>query len=150
MPGRRAPLLAPDVLRWLILTQRHEPAVPEMVVRRPLDEFKLTDEDRLQPPALCHLCFRQSLSPSATPGFGKVREGAVANLECRKLLEQLIARRRRKAIPGTRCVDEAITVVIANHHGVERFGAERVSSDDEFLASVDTHLHPRARAYAWL
>src|SRR5688572_15107098 len=129
MRGRRARSFAPDVLRRLVLAQRDEPAVPEMVVRRPFHEFELTHQCWLQPATIDHLRLRQSLTPPAAPGLRKIGEWAPGNLQSRKLLEQLIARGRCESVPGTCRVDEPIAFVVTNDHRVEGLRADCVSGD---------------------
>ena len=52
-----------------------------VVVRSPLEELELGDEDRLQPYALGHLRLCQPLALSSTPRFLKIGERALVDLE---------------------------------------------------------------------
>src|SRR5215467_11091793 len=45
----------------------YEARVSEVIVRRPLNEFKSTNENRLQATAICHFFFRQALPPPPAP-----------------------------------------------------------------------------------
>ena len=58
------------VLRLLVITQSDKARVPEVIVRRPLREFELPDEDRLHPATVLHLRRRQSYTPPATSRLG--------------------------------------------------------------------------------
>src|SRR5262245_57903728 len=75
---RWARLLPDDVPGLPVLAQRDEPGMPEVVIRSPLEEFELTDEHRLEPPALGHLGLRQTLAPSPALRLGQVHERALA------------------------------------------------------------------------
>ena len=58
------------VLRLLVIAQGDKARVPEVIVRRPLREFELPDEDRLHPATVLHLRRRQSYTPPATSRLG--------------------------------------------------------------------------------
>lgn len=74
------PSLATDIPCRLVVAERDELRVAQVIVTGPLDELDLRDEDRLQPSTIHHLRGRQSLAPSAAPGFRQVREWALLDL----------------------------------------------------------------------
>ena len=81
----------------LVLAQRHEARMAEMVVGRPLKELGLSDEERLDPSALRHLSSREPLPPAPSFGFWQVGERTGRRLE---LLESpKISRRERGVKP---------------------------------------------------
>jgi hypothetical protein len=51
----------------------------QVVVRSPLEELELADEDGLQPYALGHLRLREPLAPSPTPRLWKIDERALVD-----------------------------------------------------------------------
>jgi hypothetical protein len=53
----------------------------EMIVGRPLEKFELRDDHRLQPLALRHLCFGQTLSPPSALRFRQIGERAFVDFE---------------------------------------------------------------------
>jgi integrase len=69
----------------------------QVVVRSPLKELELADEDGLQPYALGHLRLREPLAPSSTPRLWKIGERALVDLKPSELLEQLRTRDGRDA-----------------------------------------------------
>ena len=58
------------VLRLLVITQSDKARVPEVIVRHPLREFELPDEDRLHPATVLYFRRRQPHTPRATSRFG--------------------------------------------------------------------------------
>src|SRR5215813_13129751 len=54
----------PNDVFCLLIPQPHETGVPKVSVRRPLGEFKLRDQQGLQPAAVLHLFFGESFPPS--------------------------------------------------------------------------------------
>ncbi len=90
------------ILRLRVISQRHEPAVPQVVHIRPFDKLKLPHQHRLEPPAFRHLRRRQASAPA--PGFllRQIRERAFLDFQRFDLLEQLRTRRRRESVPRAR------------------------------------------------
>src|SRR4030095_8113340 len=86
------------------------------------------------------------LSPTPDFSLGQVREGTVRSLEPVEVLEQLLSHRRGEAVTRPRRIDQPIAFVVAEDQRVERLCATGVAADDELLATVDPHLHPRARS----
>ena len=72
---------AHDILRVLVLTQGHEPGVPQVVVGGLFEELELADEGRLQPLTFGDLVLRQPLAPAAAPRLGQVRKRTLSDLE---------------------------------------------------------------------
>lgn len=92
LPSRRASSLPPHILCLLVIPQRHEPAVPKVLITRPFDELKLRHQHRLQPPAFAHLGRRQSSAPASGLLLRQIRERAILDFQRLNLLEQLSAR----------------------------------------------------------
>jgi len=67
--------------RVLFLLQRDKPAVPQVAVRGPLDEFELRHEHRLEPAAFFHLLGRQALPPAPAPWLWQVGKGAFLDFQ---------------------------------------------------------------------
>src|SRR5579885_1085361 len=72
----RADSLPDDLPRILVIPQRNEPDVPNMVRIGPFEKFKIRDKFRLNPDALFHLRSGESLSPPAAFLFWEVRKRA--------------------------------------------------------------------------
>src|SRR5215471_10103811 len=115
-----------------------------MTVRRPLHKLDLPYQLRSHPPALLHLLRRQSLPPAPAAYLRQVGERAGRDRQPTGQLEQLLAGRRCEPVARATGVEECDALVVAEYHGVERLGAQRVSGEDEWLASVYPHLHPSA------
>ena len=65
--------------------------MPEVIVGRPLREFKLANQNRLQPAAVLHLRRREACAPPAASRLGKVRERTFLDLQRPQFLKQLLA-----------------------------------------------------------
>lgn len=81
--------LPPHILRSLVLSQTHEPAVAQVGVLRPFHELELPNEHRLQPPAFRHLRRCEARAPPPGLLFGQVREWAFLHFKRLYLSEQL-------------------------------------------------------------
>jgi hypothetical protein len=53
----------------------------QMIIRRPLSEFKLSDEHRIEPPTILHFRRRQPLPPSPASIFRKMGKGTFRDLQ---------------------------------------------------------------------
>jgi hypothetical protein len=51
-------LLAMHISRGLVFSYAHKPGMPQVIVWRPFNVFKLGYQEGLQPPALFHFCRR--------------------------------------------------------------------------------------------
>src|SRR6185437_12455266 len=136
--------LAFDLFRGLVFTQGDEARMPQVIVRRPLTEFELPDKDRFQPAAILHFRGGEPLTPAPAALLGEIDERACGGFKRAEFLHQLRAQSRRKAVAGSRRIEEARTFVIAEDQGIERAAAERVAADHEFLPFVHAHLLPCA------
>src|SRR5687767_204935 len=105
--------------------------MPQVIVRGPLDKLELSDEDGLQPYALCHLRLGEPLAPSSALRLWKVGERAFSDLEPSELLEQLRTRYWREAVARSRRVDQLAVLVVPEHQRVESLCPACVASDDE-------------------
>src|SRR5262245_16738514 len=131
-----------------VLSEPYECRMPQMVVAGPLEELELTNEYRLQPLTLGHLCLRQTLPPPPAPSFRQVDEGTLAGLEAFELSEQLRTRDGSESVAGTRDVDQLVVFVVTEDQSLEGLRSLCQPADDEFLAAIDAHLHPRASSEA--
>src|SRR5450432_293686 len=114
----------------------------QVVVRGPLDKFKLSDQPRFQPSALLHFFRGQALAPAAGVLLWKVGEGARLDFEFRKTLKDLRPEQGRKTVSRSRRVQQSSFLEVSNHQGIKTSGTRGVASNDEFLALVDPHLLP--------
>jgi hypothetical protein len=73
----------PDTLRLLVITQRHEPTVPQVRILGPLHKLKLKlpDELRLELAAIFHFRRRQPDTPAAGLLCRHVQERAFGDFE---------------------------------------------------------------------
>src|SRR5688572_28056506 len=111
--------------------------MPKMVLAGPLQKLDLRDQRRFQPPAVLHLCRRQTRSPSSALRLRQVGERAVGDLQPFELLQQLDPRRGREPVSSARRLYQPIAVVVPEDQRVEALATDRVAADDELLTAVD-------------
>src|ERR1700682_5167929 len=138
--------LSDDVFRSLVVSETHEPRVPQMVLSGPFNEFELPHEHRFQPPAIDHFLRGQAGTPASGLRFGQIREWTSGDLERLKPLHQILAQTRSESVAGPSRVDQLPVLVVAEDERVERHATDRVPPDDELLPPVDPHLQPGARS----
>src|SRR6516162_4122325 len=61
--------------------------------------------------------------------------------------EYLASRSRDKAVPNSGDVNEILSAVIPNHDGIHSVCAQNVSSDHQFLSTIQPILSPRSTAF---
>src|ERR1700680_3202178 len=88
--------LSDDVFRSLVVSETHEPRVPQMVISGPFNEFELPHEHRFQPPAIDHFLRGQAGTPASGLRFGQIREWTSRDLERLKPLHQILPQPWRK------------------------------------------------------
>ena len=77
--NRRLPL-SDDVFWSLVVSETHEPRVPQMVLSGPFNEFELPHEHRFQPPAIDHFLRRQAGTQRPDFASGRFANGQAATL----------------------------------------------------------------------
>src|SRR5947209_5995331 len=122
--------------------------MPKMVVRRPFDKFELPDHDRLQPPAMCHLCRRKSSTPASAPRFRQVGKRAFSRFEPSEFRKQFLAELRCKSVARAGGIQQLFAFVVAEDEGIESLSAQCITANHELLPLIDPHLPPRTRAHS--
>jgi hypothetical protein len=130
------------ILRFFIIPESCETCMPQVKVRGPFDELKLTGKNRSQPSAFFHLGSRQSLAPPSAFLFWKIVERTFGDLKRTKTLHQLDADCRRKAVPRSSRMEHFAFLVVADDQRIEILVTGRESGDDQFLTLVDARLLP--------
>jgi len=97
--------------------------MPQMAVRRPFDVLELSYQDRIQPPALLHLVSGETLAPASASGLREVDERTLRDLQPAEPSIQLLPRRRRETVAGSRDIHELAAFEIAADDGVEILAA---------------------------
>jgi hypothetical protein len=120
---------------FLVIWERRQPRMPQVLFRRPLHKLELPDEHRLQPPAVFHLRRGQAFAP---PGayLRQVRERTLGNLQPPELLLQLLPHGRCEPTPSPRSVHQPIALPIPEDEGIEVTATDRVAADHEPLGPV--------------
>ena len=93
--------------------------MPQMAVRRPFDVLELSHQNRLQPAALLHFVGGETLPPASASGLREVCEWALRDLQAAEPSIQLLPRRRRETVAGSRDIHELAAFEIAADDGVE-------------------------------
>ena len=78
----------------------------QVIVGRPLYEFKLPDKKRFQPYAVPHFGRGKPGSPASASGFRKIRKRALVGRDPPEFLRQFLAQFRRESIPRSGCIDQ--------------------------------------------
>src|SRR5437016_5770581 len=146
----RVRYFARDLPGIFVFSQRNEPRMSQVIVRRPLGELEQPHQHWLYPLAFFHLCGSEPLPPAPASGLGEIRERALCDFQTAKPLQQIFPQPRREAVASPRDVQKLGSLVISKDQSIKRRSAQCVPGDYEFLALVDSHLLPGARALAWL
>ena len=88
--------LLDDISRILIVAQRDELRVPQMIGASPLQELDLCNGFGTEPNALPHLLSGEPLTPSAGANLGKIDERTLLGFQMSDLLEN------SRLVAGTR------------------------------------------------
>src|SRR5262245_36782228 len=117
-----------------------------MIVCGPFEELELPDQFRPDPATFPHLFGRKACSPASALRLWQVRERARRRFQRSETAKEVRARAGRESIARARDVQQPVSFVIPEDQRIETPNAGRVSANDKFLAVIDSHLPPGARA----
>src|SRR6478752_5203546 len=112
-----------------------------MPLAGPFNEFKLTDQYRLDPPTIGHLSSCQASAPTSGFLLRQVDKRASFHFQSTETLHQRFPDLGGEAIARPGRVQQLDLLVIAEDESVERGSPDCVAANDKLLTLVDTHLH---------
>src|SRR5579859_7811624 len=107
--------------------------MPQVIIGRPLGEFELPYQHRLDPLACFHLCRGEPLAPATASGLWEIRERARVDFQTAKPLQQVFPQPRREAVARPSNIEQLRLIVISKYQSIKGRSAQRISGDHEFL-----------------